>query len=182
MLLQELLELELKKPMEKNDVMKLATRKGLKYMYYDDIKPSNTLKQLLPSPGSGLLILFVKHDASKVGHFCLLFKHPRSGLHFFDSYGFGLRKVLDITGSTHKLENLLKGTDVHINKIPYQQLEKGHEAVNTCGRHCITRWNCAQFKPKEYEDLMHHPSMDADTIVTMLTLESDLSKLSLKGL
>ena len=181
MYLHELIDMELQKPMEKDTVMSLSTRPGLKYLYYDDIKEGDTLTKLLPKPVSGVLIMFVKHDRSKIGHFCLLFRHPRSGLHFFDSYGFGLKRVIEITGSTKKLENLLRGTNVHINKIPYQQLQIGAAAENTCGRHCITRCNCAQFKPLEYSKIMHHLAMDPDMIVTMMTLETDLSKLSLKS-
>ena len=181
MKLQRLLELEQEKPLDKDNVMAMSQRKNLRYLYYDDLKNRDTLHKLLPEPDSGLLILFVKQN-SEVGHFCLFFRNKRSGMHFFDPYGFGLKKVLDITGSSHKIETLMIGHDVHINKHPYQKLHKGRAAVNTCGRHCITRWNASHLKPDEYEDLMHHPSLDADEIVTMLTLEQDLVSLPVTSL
>ena len=103
MKLQHLIEIEQQKPLEKDDVLKMSQRKNLRYLYYDDIKSSDTLKKLLPEPDSGLLILFVTHNQnSEVGHFCLFFRNKRSGMHFFDSYGFGLKRVLDITGSSNK--------------------------------------------------------------------------------
>ena len=178
MLLQDLIEIEQQKPLDKDDVLKMSQRKNLRYLYYDDIKSSDTLHKLLPEPDSGLLILFVTHKQnSEVGHFCLFFRNKRSGIHFFDSYGFGLKKVLDITGSSNKIQNLMHGHDVHINKHPYQRMHKGRAAINTCGRHCITRWNSSHLKPKEYEDLMYHRSLDSDEIVTLLTLEQDLVSL-----
>ena len=176
MLLTELIEIEQAKPLDKDDVLKMSQRKNLRYLYYNDIKPSDTLHKLLPEPDSGLLILFVK-EGSEIGHFCLFFRNRRSGLHFFDSYGFGLKRVIDITGSSHKLQSLISGHDIHVNKHPYQKMHKGRIAVQTCARHCITRWNAAHLKPKEYEDLMYHPSLDPDDIVTLLTLEQDLVSL-----
>ena len=178
MLLADLIEIEQQKPLDKDDVLKMSQRKNLRYLYYDDIKSNDTLHKLLPEPDSGLLILFVTHNQnSEVGHFCLFFRNKRSGIHFFDPYGFGLKKVLDITGSSNKIQNLMHGHDVHINKHAYQRMHKGRAAINTCGRHCITRWNAAHLKPKEYEDLMYHRSLDPDEIVTLLTLEQDLVSL-----
>ena len=178
MYLEELLEAEQSKPLHKDLVMKLSYRKGLKYLYYDDLKPSDTLKTLLPQKNSGVLILFVMHGReSEVGHFCLLFRNQKSGLHFIDSYGMGLRKVIEITHSAKKLEKLIHGHNIHINKHRFQVMEKGQRAVNTCGRHCITRWNAAQLKPKDYENLMYHPSLDPDEIVTLMTMETDISKI-----
>ena len=180
MLLQDLIEKEQHVALDKDFVLKMSYRKNLKYLFYDDIKSSDTLKTLLPTQNSGVLILFALHGSkSKVGHFCLLFRNKRSGLHFFDSYGLGLLRIIDITGSDNKIVKMIKGHDIHINKHKFQVMEKGHQAVNTCGRHCITRWNCAHFHPNEYEDIMYHPSLDPDSIVTLLTLEQDFTKIFL---
>ena len=176
MALQRFIDKQLSLPLDKDRVLAMSQRAGLKYLYYDDIKPHMTLKSLLPKPESGRLILFTKHDGSQIGHFCLLFRNPRSGYHFFGSYGFGLHKVLEITGSSHKLEKLLRGHNIHINKHQFQHETKGQRAVNTCGRFCITRWNAAHLKPKEFEDLMHHRALSPDEIVTLMTMERDLVK------
>ena len=83
MYLTELLEVEQQKALHKDIVMKLSYRPNLKYLYYDDLKPSDTLKTLLPQKNSGVLILFVMHGTkSQVGHFCLLFRNEKSGLQF----------------------------------------------------------------------------------------------------
>ena len=62
MFLQEIIDLELQKAMDYRVIMKLSQRQGLKYLFYDDIKETDTLKSLLPKPVSGVLIMFVKHD------------------------------------------------------------------------------------------------------------------------
>jgi hypothetical protein len=178
MLLRKLIELERGKPLGVDDVMKMSYRKGLRYLDYDHIG-NKTLKQLLPTRNSGLLILFTDHrsGSKKIGHFCLLFRNERSGLTFWDPYGLGLRNVTKVTKSRKKLQELLKGHDFHNNKIAYQVREGD---VNTCGRHCATRWNAAQLHANEYEDLMHDPRLDSDHIVLLMTIEHDLTKLKLK--
>lgn len=174
MTLHEFIDKELLIPLDKDRVLAMSTRPGLGYLYYDDLKKKTSLKQLLPKRNSGKLILFVKHDGSEIGHFCLLFRHQRSGLHFFDPYGMGLRRVLEVTNSTTLLEQLLQGTEVHINKHAFQHMKDGKRAINTCGRHCITRWNACHLTPKEYESLMHHRALSPDEIVTLMTMERDL--------
>ena len=64
------------------EVLALAYRKGLRSIDYDDLA-GKSLKTLLPGEESGLLILFTDHSHpdSKVGHFCLLFKTKRTGIH-----------------------------------------------------------------------------------------------------
>lgn len=176
MILTEFIDREQHKPLDKDDIIKMSFRNGLKHYYYNDIGKGTTLKQLLPSRNSGRLILFAK-KGTDVGHFCLLFNNERSGLHFFDPYGFGLKKVIDLTGSDHRLQYIIRGKDIHINKHEFQKMKDSKAAINTCGRHCITRWNCANMKPNEYESFLHHHSMNPDEIVTMLTCEQDLSKL-----
>ncbi len=175
MLLRELIELERAKPLSADTVMKMSYRSGLVYLYYDAIG-KKTLKQLLPKEGSGVLILFVDHKTSrKIGHFCLLFRHK--GIHFFDPLGLGLAVVTHRTGSRDKLLKLLKGHHAHINKHKFQRLDTD---VNTCGRHCITRWNASHFTPKQYNQLMHYPGMQPDDIVVMMTLEKDISAIKPK--
>jgi hypothetical protein len=176
MILDDFIDQEQRIPLDKDDVLKLIYRPGVRYFYYNDIGPRTTLKHLLPKPNSGCVILFVS-EKKEIGHFCLLFRHKRSGLHFFDPYGFGLKRVIDLTGSDHRLQQLIKGTDIKINKHAFQKMKKGRVAVNTCGRHVACRYNAAHMTSEEYERFLYHRSMDPDEIVTMLTCEQDISKL-----
>ena len=64
MILRQFIEKERAKALDKNDVMAMSYRPGLKYLYYDDIG-NKTLKQLLPEKNSARLILFVDHSHPK---------------------------------------------------------------------------------------------------------------------
>lgn len=175
MLLRDLVGKVESKPMDSGHVKKLSQRKGLKYLEYKDVV-KKSLQQLLPSKISGVLILIMDNRKnSNVGHFVLLMRHPRSGITFFDPYGFGIHQLLRMTKNDAHLERLLRNAhSAHDNRIQYQ---KRANDIQTCGRHVVTRWNAASLTHKEYSSLMHLPGFTADELVTLLTLESDLSQL-----
>ena len=174
MLLEQLIEAERAKPMGVKEVMTLSYRKNLKPVDYDDIG-GKTLKQLLPKPESGILIFFKDHRPGKdVGHFCLLYQTPRTGIVFFDPLGLGLRNVTEITKSRKHLQKLLQRHDFTNSRIKYQKLK---DSVQTCGRWCATRWNAAHLNSKEFERLLFHRGMQGDDIVVLMTMERDLTKL-----
>ena len=175
MLLRDLVGKVESQPMDAGYVKKLSQRKGLKYLEYKDVV-GKSMRQLLPSKISGVLILIMDNRKnSNVGHFVLLMRHPRSGVTFFDPYGFGIHQLLRMTHNNSHLERLLKSAhNAHDNRIKYQ---KRANDIQTCGRHVVTRWNAASLTHKEYSDLMHLPGFTTDEVVTLLTLESDLSHL-----
>ena len=97
MLLRDLMSAVESDPMDVEHVKKLSQRKGLKYLEYKDVV-GKSMKQLLPGRTSGLLILIMDNRKnSNVGHFVLLMRHPRSGVTFFDPYGFGIHQLLRMT-------------------------------------------------------------------------------------
>ncbi len=177
MLLRSIVRAAESKPMDEDIVRKLSQRPGLKYHLYDDIAKMS-FTQLLPKPISGLLLLMQdhRHENKKVGHFVLLMRHPRSGITFFDSYGFGLHRLVRLTRNKPHLERILSRIghqhEVHDNRIKFQHREKD---MQTCGRHVICRWNAAALTAKEYAQLMRLPGMNPDEIVTMMTIGSDLA-------
>lgn len=175
MLLRDLIASVESAPMDVGHVKKLSQRKGLKFLEYKDVV-GKSLNKLLPSKISGVLILVMDNRKnSNVGHFVLLMRHPRSGITFFDPYGFGIHQLLRMTRNDAHLERLLRNAhNAHDNRIKYQ---KRVNDIQTCGRHVITRWNAASLTHKEYSDLMHLPGFSTDELVTLLTLESDLSGL-----
>ncbi len=152
--------------------MKMSFRKGLKAMEYDSIH-GHSLKSLLPGKTSGVLLLFMDHRKPKstVGHWVLLFRSPEAGLELFDSYGLGYRTIIKMTKNPDRLQKILSKGDAHVSKQPFQQ----REHAETCARHCITRWNAAHLSAKDYAALLHDPRLSPDEIVTMLTLEQDLT-------
>ena len=178
MLLKKLVRTLRSVALEDKQVLQMAMRNGLQSIDYEKIIKMKSLRQVLPKPTSGVLIFFTDHAKPNkpIGHFCLLFRTPRTGVVFFDPLGHSLHGILNITHNRNKLLTMLNSlsSGFHENRIPYQRQSK---EVQTCGRHCITRWNAATLKPKEYSSLMHLPGMSADDVVTLLTLESDLPKL-----
>ena len=176
MLLKQLIEAERAKPMSVKDVMALSYRKGLRSVDYDDLK-GKTLKQILVGPESGVLVFFKDHRPGRdVGHFCLLYQTKKTGIVFFDPLGLGLRNVTKVTQSKKYLQRMLEGREFHNSKVKYQKLD---DSVQTCGRWCVTRWNAAHLKPKEFERLLFHGGIPGDDVVVLMTMERDLTKLKI---
>lgn len=175
MLLRKIIRNVETKPMDEKIVRRLSQRPGLKYMEYKDVV-GKTLQQLLPKEISGVLILIMDNRKnSNVGHFVLLMRHPRSGITFFDPYGFGVHQLCKMTKNSHHLEKLFGMAGhrhVHDNRVAYQ---KRANDIQTCGRHVVTRWNCASLNAKEYKAFMHLPGFSTDELITLLTLESDFA-------
>ena len=173
MYFKEFLDKERAKPLGPEEVVALAYRKGMKTMDYEQLE-GKSLSKLLPND-SAILILFTDHSqpSKPIGHFCLLFKF-KNKIEFFDPLGLGLRNVTSITHSRKFLQKLLQNHDFHNNKFKYQRRE---EDVNTCGRHCATRWNLAQLSPDKYQRFMHDDRLHPDDIVTLMTMDNDLTLL-----
>ena len=176
MLLRKIVRAAEVRPMDPSAVRKLGARPGLMYLEYEKTKPLS-LSQLLPKKISGCLILILDHRKnSNVGHFIMLMRHPKSGITFFDPYGYGIHRLLKMTQNEMHLEGKLRGLRFfHDNKVAFQQRA---DDVETCGRHVITRWNAAGLNAKQYKQMMVLPGMSPDEIVTMLTLGADLAKAS----
>ena len=177
-MLRHLIEEEKKKPLGASEAKAMSFRKNLRSIEYDDLKSDTTLKQLLPEPTSGMLILFTDHRKknSEVGHWILLFRSPQAGVTFFDPLGFGYRVIIRMSKNANKLQRILSKADAYINKQDYQK----RQHAQTCARHCVTRYNCANLNHKDYSALMSDPRMSPDDIVVLLTMSQDLTKFNVK--
>jgi len=171
-MLRHLIQKERERPIGEKEILKMSFRKGLKTLEYDSIR-GHSIKSLLPGKTSGVLLLFMDHrkPQSTVGHWCLLFKSPEAGIEFFDPLGLGYRTIIKMTKNPSKLQKILSKGDAHVNKHPFQS----REHAQTCARHCITRWNAAHLSAKDYAALLHDPRLSPDEIVTMFTLEQNLT-------
>ena len=175
MLLRQLVRLLRAQALDDTDVLKMASRHGLKSMDYEKVARGN-LSRILDRPISGVLLFFTDHSKPNkpIGHFCLLYKTPQTGIVFFDPLGNSLHKILKMTENKRGLLRKLAGVPYTENKIQYQRQS---EDVQTCGRHCVCRYNAAVLSSNEYRGLMHLPGLTPDDIVTILTLEDQLPKL-----
>ena len=173
-MLRHLIQAEKAKPVDEDKMVAMSYRKNLKVMDYDHLKPGTKIETLLPGKTSGVILFFLDHrEKSEIGHWVLLFRSPEAGVVFFEPLGLGYRSLLKFTKNANKLQQILSRTDAYVSKQAYQR----REHVQTCGRHCITRWNCAHLNHKEYSALMHDPRLSADEVVVMLTLSRDLTEL-----
>ena len=165
-----LLKLEVGTPLSERELKKMIFRKGVRFIDYDRIPANATIKTLLPGRGFAGLVIFYKdagHKNSGVGHWVCLFRHPRSGTHYFDSLGYGLRGDAAITGNDNRLLKILQNHNVTQNTTVFQRRVA---SVQDCARHVACRLNFAHMKPQEYREFMQWRGMKADVIVTLLTL------------
>ena len=116
MLLKKLVRTQRGIPLSDDQVMKMAMRHGLKSMDYEHVA-KQPISKILNKPTSGVLLFFTDHSnpKRKIGHFCLLYQTPRTGINFFDPLGNSLHRVLRITqnrdGLLAKLRKLNKFTE-----------------------------------------------------------------------
>ena len=82
MLLKKIVRQLRSEALEDSVVMKMAMRHGLKSIDYEKIISMRSLRQVLPKPTSGVLIFFTDHAKPNkpIGHFCLLYRTPRTGV------------------------------------------------------------------------------------------------------
>ena len=176
-MLRHLIDKERQIPIDEHKMMAMSHRKGLRVMSYDDLKVGTRLETLLPGKTSGVILFFLDHHKkTKIGHWVLLFRSPEAGVVFFEPLGLAYRGLLKFTKNADKLQKILSRSDAHVSKHPYQR----REHAETCGRHCITRWNCGHMTSKDYMALMQDPRLLPDEVVVLLTLSQDLTNLKLK--
>ena len=155
------LDKELAEPLTIDRLKTYVFKDGLQFVYYSKLKS-------IPANG-GLVILW--DGESGVGHYTLLWRGG-GHLHYFDPLGLHptqLGKIVHIDST--KLLKLLP-EDTRFNHTQYQKIRKN---VQTCGRLCVIRYNFKDFSDKQFRGLMYLKGVDPDTLVTLFTLDSDLS-------
>ena len=145
-------------------------RKGLKFIDYDDIKPDDSIDKIL-GPGGAVCILWSDARGS-IGHFTLCAKRDKHLL-WFDPTGLAIHRLAEITDNPFVLQRKLeKERHVVYNRVRYQKIRKD---TQSCGRHCVCRFNMLALSDEEYRGVMTHRKLSSDDIATLLTLPDDLS-------
>ena len=160
---------EMAQPLSIERLKTYVRRDGLKWKQYEDIKKGDTIDDLVGLEG-GCIILWSSVDA-KIGHYTLLARW-KNKIIYYDPLGLSVHKLATITGNDNRLEKILKGYDVTWNHFQYQKVKA---SVQTCGRAAVLRWNLITFNAKQWKGLMSHRNLSPDKIVTLLTLNPDLS-------
>ena len=174
--LQRYIEVERAKPITDAEIAELVVQKNkLVTRDYSSLGSGETLASLLPNAGSGC-VLFWRNKKNEVGHFNLLLRHPGDQYEFFDSYGKTIHEIAAATshdGGT-KLLRMFRGHKVLQGRHRFQQEGTG---VNTCGRYCAFRFNCAAFSYREFIALLSYRGIHPDDLVTLLTMSVDFGHL-----
>lgn len=157
-----------------NDILHL-TNNEVNILVYDDLVKYKTIDQVF---GDKNAIVLLYQNTENSGHWVLLTKLSPKILYWFDSYGFQLDQ--EIKWSSYLLNKgylnnppltyLIKNSPYKLlqNKIKYQQLSN---AVNTCGRWCIVRYNYRHLKDKDFQTfILKSKHYSGDFWVSILTM------------
>ena len=168
--LEHYIKKEEAQPLTVDRLKTYVRRPGLRFVNYESIKPTTSLSKLL-GPRGGVCILW-SSPGGAIGHFTGLFRKGKQLL-YFDPTGLAVHRLSEITHNPFVLQKKLEEAHhVTYNKTRYQQIRKN---IQSCGRHVICRWNMLELSDAQYRGVMTHRRLDADAIVTMMTVPSDLA-------
>jgi len=157
-----------------NDILRL-TNDEVKIVIYDDLEKYKTIDEVF---GNKNAIVLLYQNTQNSGHWVLLMKQSPKILYWFDSYAFQLDQ--EIKWSSYLLNKgylknppltyLIKNSPYKLlqNKVKYQELAN---AVNTCGKWCITRFNYRHLTDKDFKTFMlGSKHYNGDFWVSILTI------------
>ena len=166
------LDKERAEPLSVERLKSYAFRPKLKFVYYSEIESGESLDELIGAGDGACIILWDVGQKNTVGHYTMIYRW-KGKTFYWGPIGLSvsrLASVLKTSGA--KILKLLDGHNAVVNSHRYQRVDKH---VQTCGRLCVMRWNFAEFDEHEFRALMYYKGMDPDTVVTFLTLDTDLS-------
>ena len=157
-----------------------AFRPKLKFVYYSELE-AGSLDDLIGTGDGACVILWDGGGDSDIGHYTLIYRFA-GRVHYWGPIGLSPSRLASVLKmSAAKVLRLLDGHNATVNSHRYQRVD---DHVQTCGRLCVMRWNFAEFEERQFRALMYYKGLDPDTIVTLMTLDTDLShwsKLAKKG-
>jgi hypothetical protein len=133
-------------PLGDADIRGRLFDKSVKIIVYEDLANYKNIQQLLPRSKDAVIMLYQRKE--NYGHWVAILRN-KNNIVFFDPYGCRPDKQLlwtpkylreQLNQKTPHLSHLLNscledGFKVSFNQTAYQ---KDENAVNTCGRHCVS--------------------------------------------
>ena len=145
---------------------------------YEDLAVMYDLEELFfKSPN---VILHIPIESSKSGHWVALFQQGNS-VRYFCPYGLSPRENIEYSQwlmhnedkNQFSLVYLIKKYKGHFSYSPYK-IQELKFAVNTCGRHCISRLLHKEMGDLEYfkyiTSLKRYRNLNADEVVSLVML------------
>lgn len=161
--------------------IKMLTKNNVKIMSYPELE-GLSLSQVFDTSDYVCVLFETRHD---YGHWVLLSKLSDSKgtfYEYFDPYAFGVDEVLEkvpehtreaLGEDDFHLTFLFKDQRVVVNHV---RLQKYAEDVNTCGRHCISRYWHRDKTLKKYISFMIDSRNDPDYLVTISCVWCQIGK------
>lgn len=155
-----------KHALDGDEIIKMAKRKDIVYVYYDDLPKNTTTQQFFGKNKMKALLYTVK--GQNIGHWILLGKKA-NGIYYFDPLGNKPESDIELSGENSKaLSSIFKGMKVRYNKTKFQS-----EKSNTCGRHVAVRAKMFEMDDNEYKNfILNHHNINADDVVSLMTFMS----------
>ena len=160
-----------------DDINKLLG--GTKIFRYPELKNMNNINDAFDKFGRAM-ILYLTTDEN-TGHWICMLKKGNN-IEYFDPYGgykpdderkwLTIQQLEELGQDEPILTHMLKGYKVTSNPYKFQgeTTERG-KAINTCGRHCVTRLLLGHLSIKDYADLIKSSGVNPDNFVTMFTYQ-----------
>lgn len=160
-----------------SDINKLLD--GTKIFRYPDLKNMSSIDDAFDKYGRAMMLYLTSDE--NTGHWVCMLKRPNNVIEYFDPYGGykpdGERKWLskqqlqELGQDEPILTKMLHGYTVKSNPYKLQAESGGNKAINTCGRHCVTRLLLGHLPINKYAELIKSSEVSPDDFVTTFTYE-----------
>lgn len=152
---------------------------GTKIFRYPELKKMASIDDAFDKYGRAM-ILYLTEDAN-TGHWVCLLKRGNNVIEYFDSYGgykpdderkwLSPQQLQELGQDEPILTKMLHGYNVKSNPYKLQAESERGKAVNTCGRHCVTRLMLGHLPINKYAALIKSSGVNPDDFVTSFTYQ-----------
>jgi hypothetical protein len=159
------------------DINKLLD--GTKIFRYPDLRKLGSIDEAFDELGR-CMILYLTQDEN-TGHWVCLLRRDGNVIEYFDSYGgykpdderkwLSKEQLVELGQDEPILTKMLHGYTVKSNPYKLQGESERGRAINTCGRHCVTRLLLGHLPIGKYAALIKSSGVNPDDFVTTFTFE-----------
>jgi len=159
-----------------SDINKLLG--GTNIFKYPELKDMASIDDAFDEMGRAMMLYLTTDD--NTGHWVCMLKHGNT-IEYFDPYGgykpdderewLSPQQLQELGQDIPILTHMLKGYKVISNPYKFQAESGRGKAINTCGRHCVTRLMLGHLPLKKYAELIKSSGINPDDFVTTFTYQ-----------
>lgn len=153
-----------------NDVLRICDNKAL---FVNMLNTFDLDAVLVPF---NCFVLFLPTISANEGHYTS-FVLLNGVLYHWDSYGFGIKKLLEISeySKVHSKNDLIKQIGEYVSEnnlkfvdslVDFQKFGK----ISTCGRYAGVRLKFAKYTNDKFNRFLSEPNLDTDLMVSLMTM------------